>query len=83
MVLSVRKMCTELDLNFNHHSCALPPSCDGNLDLSSGDVTSEQGAVLGSLLSTSTDVTQLCLNDCLLSEESVKVGHQTRQPGSG
>ena len=49
-------------------------SCDGHLDLSSGDVTSEQAAVLGSLLSASTAVTQLCLNDCLLSEESVKVG---------
>ncbi|KAF0311868.1 Leucine-rich repeat-containing protein 45 [Amphibalanus amphitrite] len=37
-----------------------------------GDVTSEQAAVLGSLLSTSGDVKQLLLNDCLLSEDSLK-----------
>ncbi|XP_037081692.1 leucine-rich repeat-containing protein 45-like [Pollicipes pollicipes] len=42
------------------------------LDLSGSDVPTEQAAVLGNLLSTTADVTQLCLNDCLLSEDALK-----------
>ncbi|XP_037081715.1 leucine-rich repeat-containing protein 45-like [Pollicipes pollicipes] len=45
---------------------------DGRLDLSGSDVPTEQAAVLGNLLSTTADVTQLCLNDCLLSEDALK-----------
>ncbi|XP_043233479.1 leucine-rich repeat-containing protein 45-like isoform X1 [Amphibalanus amphitrite] len=70
-----KALCKEFDISPSKtllEHLSIDDSCDGLLDFSSGDVTSEQAAVLGSLLSTSGDVKQLLLNDCLLSEDSLK-----------